>query len=155
MYANHKGVGRCASRLHSLGHGSAQRTKALGARAQAPLQPLQDNLELQTYETFEKDTTKYSQYEEAVLAALLDRVPDAEAATRETVLMVPPLLTYAVGDHTQLACLPAHLGPEATSCPERPVLAGDILAPGAARGGAQHSSTGLSVCRPASRRSLL
>ena len=71
--------------------------QALGACAQAPLQPLQDNLELQTYETFEKDTTKYSQYEEAVLAALLDRVPDAEAATRETVLMVAPLLRFLVG----------------------------------------------------------
>ena len=55
---------------------------------QAPLQPLQDNLELQTYETFEKDLTKYAQYEEAVLAALRDRVPEAEAGTRESVLMV-------------------------------------------------------------------
>jgi hypothetical protein len=55
---------------------------------QAPLQPLQDNLELQTYETFEKDVQKYAQYEEAVLQALLDRVPEAEASTRETVLMV-------------------------------------------------------------------
>ncbi len=57
---------------------------------QAPLQPLQDDLELQTYETFEKDERKYLQYEEAVLEALLDRVPKAEAATRETVLMVRP-----------------------------------------------------------------
>jgi protein arginine N-methyltransferase 5 len=29
---------------------------------QAPLQPLMDNLESQTYETFEKDPVKYSQY---------------------------------------------------------------------------------------------
>lgn len=28
---------------------------------QAPLQPLMDNLEAQTYETFEKDAKKYSQ----------------------------------------------------------------------------------------------
>jgi len=56
--------------------------------AQAPLQPLQDNLESQTYETFERDTNKYLAYEEAVHAALLDRVPQAEASTRSSVLMV-------------------------------------------------------------------
>jgi hypothetical protein len=39
---------------------------------QAPLQPLMDNLESQTYETFEKDDTKYSTYEEAVFRALQD-----------------------------------------------------------------------------------
>ena len=37
---------------------------------QVPLQPLQDNLESQTYEVFEKDTTKYTMYEEAILMAL-------------------------------------------------------------------------------------
>ena len=35
--------------------------------------PVQDNLESQTYETFEKDATKYNTYEEAVYRALLDR----------------------------------------------------------------------------------
>lgn len=30
---------------------------------QAPLQPLADNLESSTYETFEKDPVKYAQYE--------------------------------------------------------------------------------------------
>lgn len=55
---------------------------------QAPLQPLQDNLESQTYETFERDANKYLAYEEAVVAALLDRVPDPTAATGPTVLMV-------------------------------------------------------------------
>ncbi|BBN09504.1 type II protein arginine methyltransferase [Marchantia polymorpha subsp. ruderalis] len=55
---------------------------------QAPLQPLMDNLEAQTYETFEKDSTKYSQYQKAVRAALLDRVPDRKVATTTTVLMV-------------------------------------------------------------------
>ena len=55
---------------------------------QAPLQPLQDNLESQTYETFERDTHKYLAYEEAVHAALLDRVPESQVATRTTVLMV-------------------------------------------------------------------
>ena len=55
---------------------------------QAPLQPLQDNLESQTYETFERDGTKYKVYGEAVEKALRDRVPDSEAATTVTVLMV-------------------------------------------------------------------
>ena len=56
---------------------------------QAPLQPLMDNLESATYETFEKDASKYIQYEEAVLACLRDRVSDADAAAgTETVLMV-------------------------------------------------------------------
>ncbi|XP_031504319.1 protein arginine N-methyltransferase 5 [Nymphaea colorata] len=55
---------------------------------QSPLQPLMDNLEAQTYETFEKDTVKYSQYEMAVYKALLDRVPDENASTMTTVLMV-------------------------------------------------------------------
>ena len=56
---------------------------------QAPLQPLMDNLESATYETFEKDASKYIQYEEAVLACLRDRVSEAAAAAgEETVLMV-------------------------------------------------------------------
>jgi hypothetical protein len=49
---------------------------------------VQDNLESQTYETFEKDDIKYVTYEEAVYRALLDRVTDEEAATRVTLLMV-------------------------------------------------------------------
>ncbi|PRW56786.1 arginine N-methyltransferase [Chlorella sorokiniana] len=55
---------------------------------QSPLQPLQDNLESQTYETFERDATKYTTYEEAVYRCLLDRVPQEEADSRVTVLMV-------------------------------------------------------------------
>ncbi|XP_078443780.1 SHK1 binding protein 1 [Wolffia australiana] len=55
---------------------------------QSPLQPLMDNLEAQTYETFEKDTMKYSQYQRAVSKALLDRVPDDCASTTTVVLMV-------------------------------------------------------------------
>jgi protein arginine N-methyltransferase 5 len=55
---------------------------------QAPLQPLQDDLESQTYETFEKDVTKYATYEEAVRRALLDRVPEAEAEAKTSVIMV-------------------------------------------------------------------
>ncbi|KAJ4958360.1 hypothetical protein NE237_025471 [Protea cynaroides] len=55
---------------------------------QSPLQPLMDNLEAQTYETFEKDTVKYLQYQRAVAKALLDRVPDEQVATSTVVLMV-------------------------------------------------------------------
>lgn len=55
---------------------------------QAPLQPLQDNLESATYETFERDGVKYEQYERAVHAALLDRVPESEAESRRVVVMV-------------------------------------------------------------------
>ena len=45
---------------------------------QAPLQPLMDNLESVTYETFEKDASKYIQYEEAVRCALTDLVREAK-----------------------------------------------------------------------------
>jgi type II protein arginine methyltransferase len=41
---------------------------------QAPLQPLQDNLESGTYETFERDAPKYEAYEEAVRRVLEGRV---------------------------------------------------------------------------------
>mmetsp|Transcript_36220 Transcript_36220/g.88480 ORF Transcript_36220/g.88480 Transcript_36220/m.88480 type:complete len:558 (-) Transcript_36220:1834-3507(-) len=40
---------------------------------QAPLQPLADNLESQTYETFEKDPVKYQSYQDAIRAFLIDR----------------------------------------------------------------------------------
>lgn len=48
---------------------------------QAPLQPLMDNLESVTYETFEKDASKYIQYEEAVRCALTDLVREGEEGT--------------------------------------------------------------------------
>lgn len=50
---------------------------------QSPLQPLMDNLESQTYETFERDPIKYSQYEKAITDALLDLSP-----TQDTVVTV-------------------------------------------------------------------
>ncbi|TFK40311.1 shk1 kinase-binding protein 1 [Crucibulum laeve] len=40
---------------------------------QAPLQPLMDNLQSVTYQTFEQDPVKYAQYEEAMYRAFLDR----------------------------------------------------------------------------------
>ena len=43
---------------------------------QAPLQPLMDNLESQTYETFERDPIKYRNYENAIHDALLDTPAD-------------------------------------------------------------------------------
>lgn len=55
---------------------------------QSPLQPLMDNLEAQTYETFEKDTVKYTQYQRAIAKALVDRVSDDEVSTTKAVLMV-------------------------------------------------------------------
>ncbi|KAM3239849.1 hypothetical protein ACQJBY_053503 [Aegilops geniculata] len=55
---------------------------------QSPLQPLMDNLEAQTYETFEKDTVKYTQYQRAIAKALVDKVSDDEVSTTRTVLMV-------------------------------------------------------------------
>lgn len=45
---------------------------------QSPLQPLRDNLESQTYETFERDPVKYAQYEEAVFRCLQDRIADGK-----------------------------------------------------------------------------
>jgi protein arginine N-methyltransferase 5 len=41
---------------------------------QAPLQPLQDNLESQTYETFEKDPVKYVRYEDAIFRCLQHKI---------------------------------------------------------------------------------
>ena len=53
---------------------------------QAPLQPLQDHLESSTYETFERDATKYTTYMEAVRRALLDR--HVEGAGPQVVMVV-------------------------------------------------------------------
>jgi len=55
---------------------------------QAPLQPLMDNLESATYETFEKDPVKYSKYEEAIAKCLNDRVPEQSDSQTKIVLMV-------------------------------------------------------------------
>ncbi|OBS73124.1 hypothetical protein A6R68_12326 [Neotoma lepida] len=52
------------------------------------LKPLMDNLESQTYEVFEKDPIKYSQYQQAIYKCLLDRVPEEEKETNVQVLMV-------------------------------------------------------------------
>jgi len=58
---------------------------------QAPLQPLQDNLESQTYETFEKDPVKYVQYEEAIYRCLLQKSTSVPEGSRT------PLAAIVVG----------------------------------------------------------
>ncbi|PRP88838.1 hypothetical protein PROFUN_00306 [Planoprotostelium fungivorum] len=84
---------------------------------QAPLQPLMDNLESQTYETFERDATKYQLYEDAVFECLTDmknggklegrthivlmvvgagRGPLVKASLRASVRAGCPLKVYAV-----------------------------------------------------------
>ncbi|KAG8249111.1 Protein arginine N-methyltransferase 5 [Homalodisca vitripennis] len=55
---------------------------------QVPLQPLMDNLDSNTYEVFEKDPVKYSEYQRAIYHALLDRVPAEEKDTNTQVVMV-------------------------------------------------------------------
>ncbi|CAI9715887.1 protein arginine N-methyltransferase 5-like [Octopus vulgaris] len=55
---------------------------------QCPLQPLMDNLESLTYEVFEKDPVKYTQYKEAIYFALLDRVKEEEKDMKTVVIMV-------------------------------------------------------------------
>uniref|UniRef100_A0A1B6CEQ6 Protein arginine N-methyltransferase n=1 Tax=Clastoptera arizonana TaxID=38151 RepID=A0A1B6CEQ6_9HEMI len=68
---------------------------------QCPLQPLMDNLESSTYEVFERDPVKYSEYQRAIYTALLDRVSDEEKDTHVLVVMVVgagrgPLVTAAI-----------------------------------------------------------
>lgn len=64
--------------LYTVANNEYNLDKSIGERScdsyydtlQAPLQPLMDNLESQTYETFEKDPIKYTQYESAIAKAL-------------------------------------------------------------------------------------
>jgi protein arginine N-methyltransferase 5 len=49
-----------------------QSLQAYNEFLQSPLQPLHDNLEAQTYETFEMDTVKYSAYKAAIAKAIID-----------------------------------------------------------------------------------
>jgi len=55
---------------------------------QAPLQPLMDNLESSTYETFERDAPKYNMYEQAIYLALKDKRAKATDTSAPLVLMV-------------------------------------------------------------------
>ena len=49
---------------------------------QFPLQPLMDNLESQTYEVFEKDPVKYTEYQRAMYLAILDKISMEEKDTK-------------------------------------------------------------------------
>lgn len=49
---------------------------------QAPLQPLMDNLQSATYQTFEQDPVKYANYEEAMFRAFKDWPEEAEGERR-------------------------------------------------------------------------
>ncbi|KAH8400924.1 hypothetical protein KR009_001829 [Drosophila setifemur] len=53
-----------------------------------PLQPLCDNLDSYTYEVFETDPVKYKLYQDAVQAALVDRVDEKELKSKKTVVML-------------------------------------------------------------------
>jgi protein arginine N-methyltransferase 5 len=78
---------------------------------QAPLQPLMDNLESQTYETFEKDPVKYAQYQKAVVLALRDFV---KARTS------PDAATAAAGDPATATAQPTAPGAPAADGPPPP-----------------------------------
>ena len=58
-----------------------------------PLQPLMDNLESQTYEVFEKDPVKSTEYQKAMYLAILDKVPLEEKDTK--VMSVFLLIFYS------------------------------------------------------------
>lgn len=53
-----------------------------------PLQPLFDNLDSYTYEVFEKDPIKYKYYQNAIEAALIDKVPESDIDEKTIVVMV-------------------------------------------------------------------
>lgn len=54
-----------------------------------PLQPLYDNLDSSTYEVFESDPKKYKLYQDAIEAALIDKVPENEISEKTvTILLV-------------------------------------------------------------------
>ena len=55
---------------------------------QCPLQPLMDNLESQTYEIFEKDPVKYTQYQTAIHQAILKIMSTEEDKSRKIIIMV-------------------------------------------------------------------
>lgn len=67
-----KAKAQCGCSIPHRIHPAAARLASISAPPIPTLCTLQDNLESQTYEVFEKDTTKYVQYEEAVYRALRD-----------------------------------------------------------------------------------
>lgn len=53
-----------------------------------PLQPMKDDLDTSTYEVFERDPAKYQLYQNAIEAAVLDKVPDDEIDTKTLIVMI-------------------------------------------------------------------
>lgn len=53
-----------------------------------PLQPLYDNLDSSTYETFERDPAKYILYQRAVEEALKDMIKEEEKATKKLIILL-------------------------------------------------------------------
>ncbi|XP_055378357.1 protein arginine N-methyltransferase 5 [Condylostylus longicornis] len=62
--------------------------KGLDDVLEIPLQPLFDNLDCYTYEVFERDPVKYKYYQNAIEAALIDKVPDNEINKKTIIVMV-------------------------------------------------------------------
>lgn len=76
---------------------------------QRPLQPLADQLEFQTYETFEKDPIKYMQYQKAIFLALrncISKIQGNPTETRINIMVVGagrgPLVNAALAAISQL-----------------------------------------------------
>merc|ERR1739844_842894 len=55
---------------------------------QSPLQPLKDNLQASTYEVFEKDPIKYTEYQRAIQLALEDKISDEEAKLGKVLILM-------------------------------------------------------------------
>lgn len=111
---------RLLSRYRGCADGLAQAQTSSPQLDPTSLQPLMDNLESQTYETFEKDPVKYAQYKEAVYRALLDRVPDADKDRVTTVVMVVgagrgPLVQVCPNYSPSCIALPALVSPTTVS----------------------------------------
>lgn len=66
----------------------AEFAKGFEDHLQTPLQPLMDNLESVTYEVFEKDPVKYTEYQRAMYLALMDKGEVVGKSTEITLMVV-------------------------------------------------------------------
>lgn len=99
LHAKHVNTAKAnaAAALSESSHGSSRisfieedrLTSSYRDYLQAPLQPLMDNLESQTYEVFERDPVKYERYQTAITRALSDLKDRREGGT-EMDLDSPP-----------------------------------------------------------------
>lgn len=53
-----------------------------------PLQPMHDDLDSSTYEVFERDPAKYSLYQSAIEAAIIDKVPEEHIDKKTLIVML-------------------------------------------------------------------